>query len=197
MGRRRFRSRIPRSWHGRSASTVGSRGVAPMADKHTSRIPGFYERSIPERLSAVAGGLSPDSQAYLRDGGGLLPSVADRMSENVIACHGLPLSVALNFRVNQRDLLVPMAVEEPSVVAAASNAARMVRMSGGFVGEATAPVMTAQVQLDDVPDADAARLRVLAARGELLAAADAAVPRLCARGGGCRDLDVRVLDAEA
>jgi hydroxymethylglutaryl-CoA reductase len=116
------------------------------------------------------------------------------MSENVIATHGLPLGVALNFRVNRRDVLVPMAVEEPSVVAAASNAARMARMTGGFFGEADPPIMTAQVQLDGVPAAARAAARLEAARGRVLAAGDASIPRMVERGGGCRDLDVRVLD---
>jgi hydroxymethylglutaryl-CoA reductase len=88
-----------------------------------------------------------------------------------------------------------MAVEEPSVVAAASNAARMARLGGGFVIDADPPVMTAQVQLDDVPRADDAVTRVAAARAELLATGDAAIPRMVARGGGCRDVGARVLDA--
>jgi hydroxymethylglutaryl-CoA reductase len=118
------------------------------------------------------------------------------MSENVIAAHGLPLSVALNFRVNQRDVLVPMAVEEPSVVAAASNAARLTRPAGGFFGEADAPIMTAQVQLDDVPDAVTAPERLAPLHRELLAAGDAAIPSMVARGGGCRAVWTRVVDAE-
>ena len=86
------------------------------------------------------------------------------MSENVIGVHGLPLAIALNFRVNSNDVLVPMSVEEPSVVAAASNAARQVRMTGGFFGEATPPIMTTQVQFDDVPNPQEAKLRVEAQR---------------------------------
>jgi hydroxymethylglutaryl-CoA reductase len=89
-----------------------------------------------------------------------------------------------------------MAIEEPSVVAAASNAARLVRMSGGFRGEASAPVMTAQVQLDGVPDPEAGGRRALAARGEILAAADRAIPAMVGRGGGARDVEARVLDVE-
>ncbi len=168
-----------------------------MADAVSSRIAGFYQRSLGERVDALAatGLLSAEAERHLRGGGGLGLEVADRMSENVVACHGLPLSVALNFRVNQRDVLVPMAVEEPSVVAAASNAARMVRMSGGFVGEQATSQMTAQVQLDEVPDPASAALRLAAVRDQVLRAGDAAVPGLVARGGGCRDLEVRVLDA--
>ena len=162
----------------------------------TSRISGFYKHPLRRRLQIISetGLLSEDSRRHLEGGGYLETAVADRMSENVIGCHGLPLGIALNFRVNHRDVLVPMAVEEPSVVAAASNAARIVRMTGGFFGEASPPVMTTQVQLDGVPDAARAPARILAARERLLAAADAAIPGMVHRGGGCRDVDVRVLD---
>jgi hydroxymethylglutaryl-CoA reductase len=100
----------------------------------TSRIPGFYREHVEERLRTMidTGLLSEESVRHLQDGGRLTLEVADHMSENVIGVHGLPLSIALNFRVNNHDVLVPMAVEEPSVVAAASNAARQVRMTGGF-----------------------------------------------------------------
>lgn len=169
-----------------------------MSREVSSRISGFYKLAPVERREAVKalGLLGEGSRAHLEAGGGLPLEVADRMSENVVATHGLPLSVALNFRVNQRDVLVPMAVEEPSVVAAASNAARMARMTGGFFGEADPPVMTAQVQLDEVPDPRAAAARLLAAKDRVLAAGDAAIPRMVERGGGCRDLEVRVLDEE-
>lgn len=164
----------------------------------TSRIPGFYRDRIEIRLRTMieSGLLSEQSIAHLQGGGALTIDVADRMSENVIAVHGLPLSIALNFRVNNTDVLVPMAVEEPSVVAAASNAARQVRMTGGFFGEATAPIMTTQVQFDDVPDPAAAKRRVEAERSLIFQIADEAIPGMVKRGGGCRDLDVRILDEE-
>ncbi|MBC7171008.1 MAG: hydroxymethylglutaryl-CoA reductase, degradative, partial [Polyangiaceae bacterium] len=164
----------------------------------TSRIPGFYEKSIADRIARVAetGLLSPESRAFFEAGGGLDPKVADKMSENVIGAYGLPFAVALNFRVNSKDVLVPMSVEEPSVVAAASNAARLVRMTGGFFGEATAAVMTTQVQLDQVPNPKDAPARIEAAREEIFSVADASIPGMVTRGGGCRDLDVRVLSEE-
>ena len=162
------------------------------------RLPAFYKRSPKERLAVLAekGAIDPVSWAHLANGGGLELPLADKMSENVLATLGLPFSVALNFLVNGRDVLVPMATEEPSVVAAASNAAKMVRPSGGFRGEADRGVMTAQVQLDDVPDPRGAEARVLAKKVALLAAGNAAIPRMVERGGGCEDLDVRVLDEE-
>ncbi len=163
----------------------------------SSRISGLYKLS-PEARRDVVGKTGLLDAAALRQlmTGGLTLAIADTMSENVISTHGLPLAVALNFRVNERDVLVPMAVEEPSIVAAASNAARMVRETGGFFGDADAPIMTAQIQFDDVPDAASAALVVEARRRELLDAGDLAIPRMVERGGGCRDLDVRVLDAE-
>jgi hydroxymethylglutaryl-CoA reductase len=164
----------------------------------SSRISGFYKRPPAERMGVIErlGILDEGALAHLGAGGGISVAAADCMSENVIATHGLPLSVALNFRINQRDVLLPMAVEEPSVVAAASNAARMVRMTGGFTGEADPSIMTAQVQFDAVPDPEAAKARVLAAKARVLAAGDASIPRMVERGGGCQDLDVRVLDEE-
>lgn len=163
----------------------------------TSRIPGFYELPVAERMAKlVACGLI-DPETAQRLGAGALPiEVADKMSENVVACHALPLSVGLNFRVNQRDYVVPMAVEEPSIVAAASNAARLVRVSGGFAAEADAPIMTAQISLDAVPNPEAAVDRLLAAKERWLAAADRSIPRMVERGGGARDVEVRLLDAE-
>jgi len=161
----------------------------------TSRIPGFYREHVEQRLRTIidSGLLSEDSIRHLKDGGRLTLDVADRMSENVIGVHGLPLAIALNFRVNNNDVLVPMAVEEPSVVAAASNAARQVRMTGGFSGEASAPVMTTQVQFDGVPDPAEAKARVEAERDLIYQIADEAIPGMVKRGGGCRDLDVRIL----
>ncbi len=168
-----------------------------MTDSVTSRIPGFYKKSLRERLARLVetGRLSPESVAFLEAGGGLPADVADRMSENVVACYGLPMGIALNFRVNSRDVLVPMSVEEPSVVAAASNAARLVRMTGGFTGKASASIMTTQVQFDGVPQPEQATARIEAIRERIFAAGDASIPGMVRRGGGCRDLDVRVLSA--
>jgi hydroxymethylglutaryl-CoA reductase len=167
-----------------------------MADRRTSRIPGFYELDLERRHEALdAAALSDPARAWLAGGGGLPVAIADRMSENVIGAQGVPLAVALNMRVNHRDYVVPMAIEEPSVVAAASAAAKLVRIGGGFTGDADPPVMTAQVQLDQVEEPERAAERLEAARLQLMRLADASIPRMVARGGGCRDLDVRVLDA--
>ena len=161
----------------------------------TSRYPEFYKKSVQERRQSIIAslGLSPDAQRYLRSGQ-LDIDIADKMSENVISTFALPLALGLNFRINGRDHLVPMVVEEPSVVAAASNAARMVRMAGGFRGDATASVMTAQVQFDHVAQPAAALQLVHERRDALMAAANGAIPRMVARGGGCIELDARLLD---
>jgi hydroxymethylglutaryl-CoA reductase len=167
--------------------------------KISSRIPGFYQKPLAERLRTLEslGVLSDEAVRTLRAGGGLDLPVADVMSENVIAAHGLPLSVALNFRVNERDVLVPMAVEEPSVVAAASNAARLVRVTGGFFGEATESVMTAQVQFDGVPRAAESAARVNSVRALVIDAGNEAIPGMVRRGGGVTELETRVLDEAA
>jgi len=158
----------------------------------SSRIPGFYRLPVTERrrLLRLHADLSEQDMRTL-DGGGIDTAVADRVVENAVGVYALPLGIGLNFVVNGRDVLVPMAVEEPSVIAAASNAARMVREGGGFVADADDPVMTAQIEIVGVDDPDAARKRVEAASAELLALAHATLPRLADRGGGARELEVR------
>jgi len=158
----------------------------------SSRIPGFYRLPVDERrrLLRLHADLSEQDLRTL-DGGGIDTATADRVVENAVGVYALPLGIGLNFVVNGRDVLVPMAVEEPSVIAAASNAARMVREGGGFVADADDPVMTAQIEIVGVDDPDAARKRVEAASAELLALAHATLPRLADRGGGARELEVR------
>jgi hydroxymethylglutaryl-CoA reductase len=162
-----------------------------------SRIRGFHTASVEERLGLLeaSGLVSGAGLEHLARGGRVELGLVDRMSENVVATQCLPFAVGLNFRVNGRDVLVPMAVEEPSVVAAASHAAKMVRLSGGFTGDADPPVMTAQVQLDEVPEPEAAAAALVADKAALIAVANAAIPRMVARGGGCCDLEARVVDA--
>ncbi len=166
------------------------------APSTTSRLSGFYTSTVRARLETLVrrGGVTPATAEHFAAGGGLDVATADRMSENVIGTHGLPLSVGLNFTINGRDHIVPMAVEEPSVVAAASNAARIVRATGGFVGEADPAVMTAQVQVVEVPHPKGATQRVMCVRDRVMTLGDASIPRVVARGHGCRDIEVRVLD---
>ncbi len=160
----------------------------------TSRLPGFYERSVEERVQEVAGwaGLSEEEQALLA-GSGLAPGRADQMIENVVGIHGLPLGIATNFQINGRDYLIPMAIEEPSVVAAASFMARIVRQAGGFRTCSTEPVMIAQMQILDVPDPWAARFDLLCQKERLLDLANQTDPVVVSLHGGARDLELRVL----
>jgi hydroxymethylglutaryl-CoA reductase len=161
----------------------------------TSRLPGFYKVTVQERRALVgdATGADPLDIERALDAGGLDAETADKFVENVLGTYGLPYGVALNVRVNGHDHVVPMVIEEPSVVAAASNAAKMVRAGGGFVAETDPPHMIAQVQLYEVPDAEAAARRIAEHAGEIAAKADAAVGGLVARGGGTREVEARVL----
>src|SRR5512139_351021 len=166
-----------------------------MVRMRTSRLPGFYKRTVMERreIAAEALGIEVEELERALSQGGLDSTMADKTIENVIGTYSLPFALCLNVRMNGRDFLLPMVVEEPSVVAAASNAAKMIRDGGGFDAEADAPIMIAQVQLDGVDDAAAAEAALVAHREELLALADAAVPGLVRRGGGARDFEVRDL----
>ncbi len=163
--------------------------------KRTSQLPGFYKVTVAERRKLVseATGVEAEEIARALDRGGLDAETADKFVENVLGTYSLPYGVALNVRVNGQDHVVPMVVEEPSVVAAASNAAKMVRAAGGFSVEIDEPLMISQIQLTHVSHAAAATKAILATKSEILAMADKAVPGLCARGGGARDLEVRTL----
>lgn len=162
-----------------------------MAD---SRLPNFRALTPAERLSAIAdaAGLTPEERQSLAQPGALGLARADGMIENVIGSFELPLGVAGNFQVNGRDVLVPMAVEEPSVVAAASYMAKLARECGGFETSSTAPLMRAQVQVLGLADPHGARLALLRERERILALANSRDKVLIELGGGCRDIEVHV-----
>ena len=162
----------------------------------TSRIEGLRNLSPSQRLHKIAdaASLSRQSAEALRGDGALSPEIADGMIENVIGVFELPLGVATNFIVNGRDRLIPMAVEEPSVVAAASYMARIARDHGGFETSSTDPVMRAQIQVLQVEDTAAARANLLAARDRIVALANERDTVLIGLGGGCRDIEVHVFD---
>jgi hydroxymethylglutaryl-CoA reductase len=128
------------------------------SERRSSRISGFYKRPMKERVEITANyaGLTPEEVELLGSGGGLNLEAADRMIENVLGTMAYPFGVAVNFRINGRDYLVPMVLEEPSVVAAASNMARLMREGEGIRTSSTDPVMIGQIQVLDVPDMDAA-----------------------------------------
>ena len=163
--------------------------------ERSSEISGFYKLSLEERRRLVQewGDLTPEEMRAYDFPPGVDPAILGRMIENVIGAFPLPLGIATNFRVNGRDYLVPMAIEEPSVVAAASNAAKVARKAGGFTAGSTPPVMIGQIQVMEVADPAAARLRILAARPRLLETANSKDPMLVKFGGGARDLEVRIV----
>jgi hydroxymethylglutaryl-CoA reductase len=158
-----------------------------------SGIKGFYRLTAAERRLKLKKecGLTDEEIKVLADGG-LSPAQAEGMIENVVARFEVPLGVAVNFTVNGRDVLVPMATEEPSVVAAASNAARMVRQGGGFKTGSSEPIMVGQIQV--VGAAKDASKKIVAAKGGLIDYANTLDPTLVKCGGGCVDLDVREVE---
>jgi hydroxymethylglutaryl-CoA reductase len=160
----------------------------------TSRIAGFYNLPLGERLQKLADAaeLSPEELASFQTGG-LTPDQADHMVENAIGTFGLPLGIGLNFVVNGREVLVPMTIEEPSVIAGASFMAKLARAGGGFIATTSEPQMIGQIQVLDLANVDSARLAILEHKAELLAAADEIDPLLKKFGGGARDLEVRIL----
>jgi len=160
----------------------------------SSRLPGFYKLSPEERLRKVAElcGLSEEDVETLTVRG-LSISLADMMIENVVGLMAYPFAVAPNFRINGRDYLVPMVLEEPSVVAAASNAARMMRSGDGIRAEATDPIMIGQIQLIDVEQPREVVDKVLAKKDEIIDLANAQDPTLVKLGGGARDVEARII----
>ncbi|MBK7976144.1 MAG: hydroxymethylglutaryl-CoA reductase, degradative [Deltaproteobacteria bacterium] len=161
----------------------------------TSRLKGFYKLDVSKRVEEIArlAGLDEGDRRALLEMEGFGLREADHMIENVIGILPLPIGVAANFKIDGVDRLVPMAIEEPSVVAAASNSARRMREGDGIRTWASEPIMISQIQLTEVPDLERAAASVLAAKPELLAAADEGHDRLRAAGGGARDLECRFL----
>ena len=166
-----------------------------MQNKNTSRLPGFYKRPLAERaaLTAEWAQLSPEQQTVLLGINSLSAAQADLMIENAVGVYPLPLGIATNFLINGRDYLIPMVIEEPSVVAAVSNAARLARAGGGFTTRSDEPIMIGQIQVLDVPDMEAAANAVLANKAALLEQANATGGSIVRHGGGARDIQVRVL----
>jgi len=161
----------------------------------TSAIPNFRHLSVEERrrlLAAIAELDETEITESVRQGG-IEIETADKMVENAIGTLALPFGIALNVQVNGVDYLVPMAIEEPSVVAAASHASKRIRAGGGFQASMIEPRMVAQVEVHQVKDPQGALSRVHEAREELLAMANAAVSNLVERGGGAREVSVRDL----
>lgn len=161
----------------------------------SSDLSGFYRKGAEDRWQIIRefGDLTDAEIATIGATGALAFDQVDRMIENVVGTMPLPLGVAVNFRINGRDYLIPMAIEEPSVVAAASNAAKMARAKGGFAASTSGPVMIGQIQLVGVPDPHGARMTILAHKDDIVRIANEKDPVLVKYGGGVKDVEVRVL----
>lgn len=159
----------------------------------------FYNLSLEERAQWLVEntGLSSEDIAALTGEAGLMPEQANHMVENAIGIHSLPLGIAQNFVINGRDVLVPMAIEEPSVIAGASFMARLARGGGGFTAHTTPPEMIGQMQIINLVNPAAARLMLLEKEAELLEEAGKIDPVLSRFGGGPRGLEVRLIERSA
>jgi hydroxymethylglutaryl-CoA reductase len=168
-----------------------------MSDVVTSRLSGFHKLPMEERLGQIGRmfRLSEQELSQLRGDASLVPELANTMIENAVGTFSLPLGLGLNLHVNGRDYIVPMAVEEPSVVAAVSFAAKIVREAGGFTAESDDSTMIAQVQVSRYGDATTATEKILDAKEQILALANSFHPQMVRRGGGAKDVEVRVLPA--
>ncbi len=167
-----------------------------MSMHKSSLISGFYKLSPKQRLAVVKefADLTDEEIALLQNMGSLPMDLADRMIENVVGAFPVPLGIGTNFLINKRDYLIPMAIEEPSVVAAASYAAKIARDGGGFHTSSTPPIMIGQIQVVHVKDPHAARMRVIQSKEEILKKANEQDPVLVSAGGGAKDLDAKIIN---
>lgn len=165
----------------------------------TSEISGFYKLTPKERVQLVKkfAALTDEEVNLLQSTGSLKLDLADRMIENVVGAIPIPLGIGVNFLINRRDYLIPMAIDEPSVVAAASYAAKMARSKGGFFTSSTEPIMIGQIQAVDIHDPYGAKMAILAAKDKIIEKANEQDPMLVSVGGGARDLDVKVIEADS
>jgi len=165
----------------------------------TSRIPGFYNMDVAERRKILTDMelFTDEETEYLFSKEPLKVETADNMIENVIGTYPLPLGLGLNFLINDKEYAIPMAIEEPSVVASASYIAKMVRNAGGFHAEATDRVMIGQIQVVGCPDIYTAKQILMEEKEMIIKSANDSYPSLVARGGGAEDVDVRILNEES
>ena len=185
--------------HAGSASSqlAGSRPVSQGAVKR-SDISGFHKLSPGERVRYVRdfAGLNDEEVEQLKNTGALGMDFAGHMIENVIGTTQLPMGIATNFLINGRDYLIPMCIEEPSVVAAASHAAKLARPGGGFKASSTEPVMIGQIQLVNVPEPEEAVKKIIAKRHHMLKVANDQDPTLVKYGGGAREIEAKIVDSK-
>lgn len=168
-------------------------------DTKTSRIPKFYQKTLTERLTIISkwSNLSSDEQDVLHGIMGFNTEQANNMIENAIGIYSLPIGIATNFLLNQKDYLIPMVIEEPSVVAAVSNAAKMFRAGGGFKTHSDKPIMIGQIQLLDITDPESTKQQILANKQKLINEANKTGGSIIKRGGGARDIEVRIFENTA
>ena len=164
----------------------------------SSVISGFYKLSPKDRLIFLKqfADLSETECNLLQNTGSLPLDLADHMIENVVGAMPMPFGIAVNFQINRHDYLIPMVIEEPSVVAAASYAAKMVREGGGFHTSSTPPVMIGQIQVVGAGDPEVGKVQVLAAKQDLLKKANEQDPLLAKVGGGAKDVEARVIQSK-
>lgn len=165
----------------------------------TSSYSGFFKLSVEERRNEIAefSGLTEEEKAIIASADTLDMDKADHMIENVIGRFALPMGVAINFIINGKDVVIPMVTEEPSVVAACSNAAKMARPSGGFTVSSSGNVMIAQIQVLNVDTPFAAKSMILEKKEEIIRICNEKDPVLVNFGGGVKDVEVRVIDTIA
>ncbi|UCG02060.1 MAG: hydroxymethylglutaryl-CoA reductase, degradative [Candidatus Heimdallarchaeota archaeon] len=164
--------------------------------KINSRIAGFFRKSPEERQSIIQKlcNLNQEEMEYLKESTSILDKAGQgHYIENTIAVMQIPLGIATNFTINETDYLIPMAVEEASVVAAASNSAKIARTGGGFFTSTTPPIMIGQIQIINIPDPHNAREKILEQEKEIIELANKQDPILVKFGGGCRGINVKVL----
>jgi len=165
----------------------------------TSELSGFYKKTPKERVQIVKefAGLADEEIQILQSTGSLKMELADRMIENVVGAIPIPLGIAVNFLINGRDYLIPMAIEEPSVVAAASYAAKMARSKGGFFTSSTEPVMIGQIQAVGIRDPYRAKMAILSVKNDIMKKANEQDPMLVSVGGGVKDIEVKVIETHS
>ena len=162
----------------------------------SSDISGFYKLSLEERQRQLVKLLNLNQEEFelMRTLGYFSPSQIDRLIENVVGSYQLPLGIAFNFKINNKDYIIPMVIEEPSVVAAASKIAKIARKNGGFVSEEVKSIMISQIQLTNVQDIDKAKENIAKNKQKILSIANEQDPLLNQLGGGAKDLEIRVIE---
>ncbi len=166
--------------------------------KRSSRIPGFYKLPQARRIEKLAEifDLIPSEVKDLSSQGSLTLDQADKMIENAVGIYSLPIGLGLNFLINNKEYIVPMAVEEPSVIAAASSAANIIRDAGGFITDSDESIMIGQIQVLNCQDFELAKTKILQRKNEIIDLANRTEPKMFSRGGGAKDLEIRILGDE-